>query len=756
MSLAGIINKIRASLLFFTALIMISGQPVSALGFGKITLKDDVFTNYTKNNIVFYNKYGCSSESSSVSGKVNIQGAEIEEKIWSGLTSLGYSKEQAAGILGNMKFEGGLNPARHEESFANKYKGSFQLDQNPKTSYGIGLIQWSFGRRISIYNYIKSKDESLLKYLNDPVKYSIGKSGSAFLKLAGQKDTDRLIALELEFLDSELKEAYKKYNYDKAKTVEEASEIFLRKIERPAKPDKQSPIRLKAAQEFYKKFQNHSYSKTSSGSADSVKTKEIVIIGDSITNGSRKEILDKFRGMSDGQIDAKDGRQWSEGESILKAKVSGKKTLVFALGTNSDNLTESQIDNVVKIAGSKMKIVLATNYTKRNKYEGNNQAIKNAAARHGNIVVADWQAAIAGDLNKYLSGDGVHPNNEGKKKWAEIIYDAVNDSEGVNESTDECAESNGEFYNLLMKWAWPEFHNPPYSVQKPEYKEIISKRRSSGKYIGGNDGNDCGGWVSTLLSESGADPSYNSFNHARKHWKKLGNINPSELEPGDVAYNNNYGHTFIYVGDVEGFGSKVASASFDSRGMNGPLARSPMAGKESLTDGVVWYRNPDLNKDAFTGGSSGFAGGGMSKKEADKMMAEYKKISNSEAVSKYNITVGCGGINIKNCTSFSAYFVAKYTGKTYGNYGNGNQFVNQLAVRRKYKIGTKPKPYAIFSTPGPSKFGHTGAVFAVNGDRILIGEAGCSAGMDYIKAKEMSISEFNKRYGMPSYAYLTK
>ena len=58
------------------------------------------------------------------------------------------------------------------------------------------------------------------------------------------------------------------------------------------------------------------------------------------------------------------------------------------------------------------------------------------------------------------------------------------------------------------------------------------------------------------------------------------------LQPGDVAMRT--GHTFIFVGDIEGFDSNIASASYSANCNN---ARSPMAGRESITDSrLTWYR----------------------------------------------------------------------------------------------------------------------------------------------------------------------
>ncbi len=67
-------------------------------------------------------------------------------------------------------------------------------------------------------------------------------------------------------------------------------------------------------------------------------------------------------------------------------------------------------------------------------------------------------------------------------------------------------------------------------------------------------------------------------------------VDTGVLRPGDVAFSAgaypSSGHTFVYVGNIPGFDSVIASASLDER--------APMAGSESLISdrgfAVRWYR----------------------------------------------------------------------------------------------------------------------------------------------------------------------
>ena len=66
-----------------------------------------------------------------------------ENIVWDYLLDAGYSKVQAAGIIGNMWQESGVNPSRHESN-----------------GIGFGLVQWSFGRRQQLESYASNKGKS--------------------------------------------------------------------------------------------------------------------------------------------------------------------------------------------------------------------------------------------------------------------------------------------------------------------------------------------------------------------------------------------------------------------------------------------------------------------------------------------------------------------------------------------------------------------------------------------------------------------
>ncbi len=139
-------------------------------------------------------------------GNAVIKGDTPEEKIWSGLTSIGFTEEQAAAVLGNMAHEGSLNPVRHEISARNKF-WPYDIENGTDHAYGIGLIQWSWTRRPAFLKYIKEQAPDLMHYFKEPEKYD--GSGEQFLQAVdSEQDANDLYALSITYVYDEAKENY--------------------------------------------------------------------------------------------------------------------------------------------------------------------------------------------------------------------------------------------------------------------------------------------------------------------------------------------------------------------------------------------------------------------------------------------------------------------------------------------------------------------------------------------------------------------
>lgn len=143
---------------------------------------------------------------------------------------------------------------------------------------------------------------------------------------------------------------------------------------------------------------------------------------------------------------------------------------------------------------------------------------------------------------------------------------------------------------LVLDWAWETYGGQGFTSKKAAYDAIIQNSR----YKGGNNGVDCGAFVYNLMVQSGWDPNYVAGNtsaqknYLANNWVRVGQGGSAQLQPGDVGIRD--GHVKVYVGNIAGFGSTMASASYSTKPGRG---RAPMADAESESDArYTWYRKP--------------------------------------------------------------------------------------------------------------------------------------------------------------------
>lgn len=198
---------------------------------------------------------------------------------------------------------------------------------------------------------------------------------------------------------------------------------------------------------------------------------------------------------------------------------------------------------------------------------------------------------------------------------AQAIFDRFNGAE--TDATANCGGDTSGFTGTVLAYAWPKYKSVPAgaeaddpkphpgvrgirnAIRKKEYVTAVTAAQKNGIYTGGFDGVDCGAFVTLLMLNSGFEPKYNfegkyskgagnvaggQIPWLEKNWNRVGRgnqIKTSQLRPGDVAVSPT--HTFVWVGEIEGFGGKSASASYGDR--------APMAdGGQSPTDSnFTWY-----------------------------------------------------------------------------------------------------------------------------------------------------------------------
>ena len=202
-------------------------------------------------------------------------------------------------------------------------------------------------------------------------------------------------------------------------------------------------------------------------------------------------------------------------------------------------------------------------------------------------------------------------------RQAQAFYDLYSGNPGGGGGSSSGCSTNLEgLAGHIRGYAWPEYHNAPYLDRMPDYADAVARRASQGKYVGGTVGGvpgiDCGGFITTLIQESGYDPNYNSCasnvgpqeyyvreGAGSAYWEWLNPdgraMNAADLQLGDVAMTGGYtggcvaggGHTWMWIGDFEGFETDVVSASYSTDG-NG---RAPMSGTEGANyNSPRWYR----------------------------------------------------------------------------------------------------------------------------------------------------------------------
>ena len=397
---------------------------------------------FAENNILFYDPSVGSNCSSG--GSANISGSEIKEKIWNGLISIGgFSEEQTAGIMGNMAHESGFSPARHETTFYNRRVNGENINiWTSNYSYGIGLIQWSFGRRTRVLEYIKSYDASLLSYIDDDWQKYGKLSGDAFFEAAPVEAVDGLLTAQIQFLRQEIETngTYKGF-LDKT-TVADAAKFFLEKIEVPADIPGQTPGRIQNAETFYDIYHGTSNNdSSSSGGGTSSTSQNTIYVGDSRTVG-----LCTALGLSNCVAEVGRGYSWlvstaeAKVKEILDASSGQTFTIVVNLGVNDLGNVQNYIQKYRELATgswSGHKIVITAvapvddALASRNGYSVTNSAINSFNNTMSTISLDGGSYCPATASVEYSGTDGLHYSPEGYR----AIYDATTKSCGVGNTS---------------------------------------------------------------------------------------------------------------------------------------------------------------------------------------------------------------------------------------------------------------------------------------------------------------------------------
>jgi hypothetical protein len=154
---------------------------------------------------------------------------------------------------------------------------------------------------------------------------------------------------------------------------------------------------------------------------------------------------------------------------------------------------------------------------------------------------------------------------------------------------DTTTGTDGNFAQTVKAFAWEDGRR--VADQKQAYTDALK-----GRYQGGNNGNDCGAFVSALMVKSGFEPDYPGKDSDGQHawleanWDtkfKPGEVDVGQLQAGDVAWKS--GHVFVWIGDMsdQGFVGKSAEAAYGSNTAPTAIKSSNTYSDPSL---YTWYR----------------------------------------------------------------------------------------------------------------------------------------------------------------------
>ena len=323
-------------------------------------------------------------------------------------------------------------------------------------------------------------------------------------------------------------------------------------------------------------------------------------------------ILGNIKAESDFSLTASDSGnywglfQWGGGrKDALFQKISAAGLLVY---TNPSYWRSSQ---TIPSADAEKLLLVELNFALSEQDMHWQQELKSTQnpEEAAEIFLVLFERAVGGSspVKYYRPFSGINYQATGKRRDFSKEFFQTYAGQGKTITKDEqCLSASGDFKQLVLSYAWPNYHPAPFLERKKAYAQAVNQSLREGRYAGGSvdgiPGIDCGGFVTILVQNSGLDPNYNGAKGstrvqepwAKAHgWQRLnpnGAIDTAKLQAGDVAFTN--GHTFIYVGEISGFNSRIASASISFG--DDTWARAPMAGKEDLIYGnggyARWYR----------------------------------------------------------------------------------------------------------------------------------------------------------------------
>ncbi|OMH27786.1 hypothetical protein BKD30_03585 [Tersicoccus phoenicis] len=153
---------------------------------------------------------------------------------------------------------------------------------------------------------------------------------------------------------------------------------------------------------------------------------ETIAIGDSLVVTSADGLRDRFPGLA---FDAQSNRQWPDGAAAVEARLAAgtmPRAVILHFGTNAGVPDPELVRKVLDKLGPDRMVVLVNLYGASPFVPEANKVFAELAQGRRNVIVADWNKAIAGRVD-LLQPDQIHPGILGAHLYADTIKQAFRD-----------------------------------------------------------------------------------------------------------------------------------------------------------------------------------------------------------------------------------------------------------------------------------------------------------------------------------------
>ncbi|QIM20424.1 acyltransferase [Phycicoccus sp. HDW14] len=148
---------------------------------------------------------------------------------------------------------------------------------------------------------------------------------------------------------------------------------------------------------------------------------EIDAFGDSMLVGAKQAMEYYFPKI---RMDARSNRRWSEAPNLVKKRGDGlRRAVVLAFGTNFGT-DAAAIRRTLDVVGPDRMVVVITVHGRYARAETDNEALRQVVKGRANVVLADWDSALA-DTSGMLQSDGIHPSIKGAHLYSATVRGAL-------------------------------------------------------------------------------------------------------------------------------------------------------------------------------------------------------------------------------------------------------------------------------------------------------------------------------------------